>query len=208
MNQINSNVPKATMQRYPIYLKALRKLYNMGVERILSRELSLFVDIESTTIRRDFSFIGSLGKQGYGYDVKLLIETFDKLLGVSFEEKLILVGAGNLGRAILNYNRWNHVVGEISCAFDVDPNKLGEVSGIPIYHMSELETRIPEGCRIAIVTVSKNVQETVDRLVSMGVKGFVDFSSEHIQVPKDVVVKTVDVVSTIQELIFQTNNIR
>ncbi len=208
MNQINSNVPKATMQRYPIYLKALRKLYNMGVERILSRELSLFVDIESTTIRRDFSFIGSLGKQGYGYDVKVLIETFDKLLGVSFEEKLILVGAGNLGRAILNYNRWNHVVGEISCAFDVDPNKLGEVSGIPIYHMSELETRIPEGCRIAIVTVSKNVQETVDRLVSMGVKGFVDFSSEHIQVPKDVVVKTVDVVSTIQELIFQTNNIR
>lgn len=208
MNQISSNVPKATMQRYPIYLKALRKLYNMGVERILSRELSLFVDIESTTIRRDFSFIGSLGKQGYGYDVKVLIETFDKLLGVSFEEKLILVGAGNLGRAILNYNRWNHVVGEISCAFDVDPNKLGEVSGIPIYHMSELETRIPEGCRIAIVTVSKNVQETVDRLVSMGVKGFVDFSSEHIQVPKDVVVKTVDVVSTIQELIFQTNNIR
>ncbi len=208
MNQISSNVPKATMQRYPIYLKALRKLYNMGVERILSRELSLFVDIESTTIRRDFSFIGSLGKQGYGYDVKVLIETFDKLLGVSFEEKLILVGAGNLGRAILNYNRWNHVVGEISCAFDVDPNKLGEVSGIPIYHMSELENRIPEGCRIAIVTVSKNVQETVDRLVSLGVKGFVDFSSEHIQVPKDVVIKTVDVVSTIQELIFQTNNIR
>lgn len=208
MNQISSNVPKATMQRYPIYLKALRKLYNMGVERILSRELSLFVDIESTTIRRDFSFIGSLGKQGYGYDVKVLIETFDKLLGVSFEEKLILVGAGNLGRAILNYNRWNHVVGEISCAFDVDPNKLGEVSGIPIYHMSELENRIPEGCRIAIITVSKNVQETVDRLVSLGVKGFVDFSSEHIQVPKDVVIKTVDVVSTIQELIFQTNNIR
>ena len=208
MNQTHSNVPKATMQRYPIYLKALRKLYNMGVERILSRELSLFVDIESTTIRRDFSFIGSLGKQGYGYDVKLLIETFDKLLGVSFEEKLILVGSGNLGRAILNYNRWNHVVGEITCAFDVDPNKLGEVSNIPIYHMSELESRIPEGCRIAIVTVSKNVQETVDRLVACGIRGFVDFSSEHIQVPKDVVVKTVDVVSTIQELIFQTNNIR
>ena len=209
INQINSNnVPKATMQRYPIYLKALRKLYNMGGERMLSRELSLFVDIESTTIRRDFSFIGSLGKQGYGYDVKTLIDTFDNLLGVSFDEELILVGAGNLGRAILNYNRWNHVVGEISCAFDIDPNKLGEVSDIPIYHMSELEERIPKGCRIAIVTVSKNVQETIDRLVDLGIVGIVDFSSEHIQVPKDVVVKTVDVVSTIQELIFQTNNIR
>jgi redox-sensing transcriptional repressor len=203
-----TNVPKATMQRYPIYLKALRKLYNMGVERILSRELALFVDIESTTIRRDFSFIGSLGKQGYGYDVKTLIDTFDDLLGVSFEEELILVGAGNLGREILNYNRWNNVVGEIACAFDIDPNKLGEVSDIPIYHMSELEERVPKGCRIAIVTVSKNVQETIDRLVDMGIVGIVDFSSEHIQVPKDVVVKTVDVVSTVQELIFQTNNIR
>lgn len=202
-----SNVPKATMQRYPVYLKALRKLYGMGVERVLSRELSLFVDIEPTTIRRDFSFIGSLGKQGYGYDVQTLIETFDDLLGVSFEEKLILVGAGNLGRAILNYNRWNHVVGEIACAFDIEADKLGQVSDIPIYHMSELEERMPEGCRIAIVTVSKNVQETVDRLIDLGIRGIVDFSSEHIQIPDNVVIKTVDVVSTIQELIFETNNI-
>lgn len=200
------SVPKATMQRYPVYLKALRKLQSMGVERILSRELSLFVDIESTTIRRDFSFIGSLGKQGYGYDVASLIETFDNLLGVSFDEKIVLIGAGNLGRAILNYNRWNHVVGEIVCAFDIDPAKLGEVSDIPIYHMSQLSECMPEGCRIAIVTVSKNVQETVDKLVKLGIVGIVDFSSEHIQVPKHVAIKSVDVVSTIQELIFQTNN--
>ena len=202
------NVPKATMQRYPVYLKALRKLQSMGVERILSRELSLFVDIESTTIRRDFSFVGSMGKQGYGYEVNDLINTFDELLGVNFDEKIVLVGAGNLGRAILNYNRWNHVVGEIVCAFDIDPKKLGVVSDIPIYHMSELENKMPEGCRIAIVTVSENIQETVDRLVDLGIVGIVDFSSEHIQVPKTVAIKSVDVVSTIQELIFQANNFR
>ncbi len=201
-------VPKATMQRYPVYLKALRKLQSMGVERILSRELSLFVDIESTTIRRDFSFVGSMGKQGYGYEVDNLINTFDELLGVNFDEKIVLVGAGNLGRAILNYNRWNHVVGEIVCAFDIDPKKLGVVSDIPIYHISELEEKMPEGCRIAIVTVSENIQETVDRLVNLGIEGIVDFSSEHIQVPKNVAIKSVDVVSTIQELIFQANNFR
>lgn len=200
------NVPKATMQRYPVYLKALRKLQSMGVDRILSRELSLFVDIESTTIRRDFSFVGSLGKQGYGYDVENLIETFDELLGVNFDEKIVLVGAGNLGRAILNYNRWNHVVGEIVCAFDADPKKLGVVSEIPIYHMSELEEKLPDGCRIAILTVSHNVQETVDRLVELGISGFVDFSGEHIQIPRDVAIKSVDVVAAIQELIFQVNN--
>lgn len=202
------NVPKATMQRYPVYLKALRKLQSMGVDRILSRELSLFVDIESTTIRRDFSFVGSMGKQGYGYAVEDLIATFDELLGVGFDEKIVLIGAGNLGRAILNYNRWNHVVGEIVCAFDIDLKKLGQASDIPIYHMSELEDKIPEGCRIAIVTVSKNIQETVDRLVDLGIVGIVDFSSEHIQVPNNVAIKSVDVVSTIQELIFQANNFR
>lgn len=207
MTNTKFNVPKATMQRYPIYLKALRKLQNMGVERILSRELALFVDIESTTIRRDFSFIGSLGKQGYGYDVQSLITTFEELLGVSFDEKIILVGVGNLGKAIMNYNRWNNVVGEIVCAFDIDPNKIGTENGIPVFHMNELGTRIPEGCRIAILTISQNVQETIDKLVTLGIKGIVDFSHEHIQVPKGVVIKPVDVVSTIQELIFQTNNI-
>ena len=85
----NKNVPKATLQRYPIYLKALRKLANSGVERILSKELSEYVNIESTTIRRDFSFLGNLGKQGYGYDVKNLIDIFSKELGLEFDEKII-----------------------------------------------------------------------------------------------------------------------
>lgn len=126
---------------------------------------------------------------------------------MNYDEKLILVGVGNLGKALLNYNRWNHVVGEIECAFDVDPNKLGEVNNTPVYHLSELKQRLPEHCRIAILTVSQNVQDTINKLVDAGIKGIVDFSQEHIQVPKGVIVKNVDVVSTIQELIFQTNNI-
>ena len=69
-------VPKATLQRYPVYLKALRKLRAEGKTRILSRELAEYVSIESTTIRRDFSFLGNLGKQGYGYDVENLITIF------------------------------------------------------------------------------------------------------------------------------------
>ncbi len=207
MSENKVKVPKATMQRYPIYLKALRKLQSMGIERVLSRELALFVDIESTTIRRDFSFIGSLGKQGYGYDIVKLIDTFEALLGVAYDEKIILVGVGNLGKAIMNYNRWNHVVGEIVCAFDSDPAKVGYENGIPVYHMNEVATKMPEGCRIAILTISQNVQDTIDKLVNVGIKGFVDFSHEHIQVPKGIVVKPVDVVSTIQELIFQTNNL-
>lgn len=199
-------VPKATLQRYPLYLKALRRLKKNGVQRIMSKELSTFVDIESTTIRRDFSFLGNLGKQGYGYDVDRLIEIFNAELGVDFDEKIILVGAGNLGRALMNYNKWDHVVGEIACAFDMDETKSGVKFGVQIYPMTQLEEKIPEGCHIAILTISHMIQETVDRLVACGITGLVDFTHEHFLVPKGVAVKVVDVVSSVQELVFITNS--
>ena len=200
------SVPKATLQRYPIYLKALNRLEKNGIERVMSKELALMVDIEPTTIRRDFSFLGNLGKQGYGYSVKKLIEIFNKQLGVNFDEKIILVGAGNLGSALLNYNKWDYVVGEIACGFDVDEKKCGELFGVQIYPMDQLETKIPEGCHIAILTISHHVQETVNRLVECGITGIVDFTHQHISAPKGVVIKAIDVVSSIQELVFSTNS--
>lgn len=201
------NVPKATLQRYPVYLKALRKLKSSGVERIMSKELASVVNIEPTTIRRDFSFLGNLGKQGYGYDVNRLIEIFNQQLGMDFDEKIILVGAGNMGRALMKYNKWDYVVGEIACAFDANPDRQGVRFGIPVYDIADLEKKVPDGCRIAILAISENIQQTVDRLIACGITGLVDFTHEHIQIPKGVVLKSVDVVSSIQELVFETNNL-
>ena len=203
---MEKKVPKATLQRYPVYLKALRKLSAEGVTRIMSKTLADYVSIESTTIRRDFSFLGNLGKQGYGYDVNDLIQIFSDQLGVNFDEKIILIGAGNLGKALLNYNNWNHVVGEIVCAFDLAPEKVTGAS-VPVYSLSEISTKIPSGCRIAILCISEKVQETVDLLVKNGIRGFVSFAVDHFSVPQGVYVKQVDVVSSIQELVFETNAI-
>ncbi len=200
-------VPKATLKRYPIYLKALKKLKRDGESRILSRELAEVCDIQATTIRRDFSFIGSLGKQGFGYDIDALIDTFNQLLGMNYVEKIVIIGVGNLGRALLNYKRWNQGVGEIVCGFDVDPNVVGDVNGIPVYHLKDFAKYKPEGCRLAILTVSKDIQETVDMIIDNGITGVVDFSHEHVQVPRGVILKQVDVISAIQELIFQANNL-
>lgn len=200
-------VPKATLKRYPIYLKALRMLSNNGVARVLSSQLADMTDIQATTIRRDFSFIGSLGKQGYGYDVESVINIFNTLLGVSYREDIIIVGVGNLGKALLNYNRWTQVVGEIVCGFDLDPEKCGVVNGVPVYPLSELEEKIPPNCRVAIVTVSHDAQSVIDKLTACGVTGIIDFSNEHIKVEKNVILRQIDVVGAIQEIIFQANNI-
>lgn len=207
MNGKKKMVPKATLQRYPIYLKALRKLAQKGIDKIMSKDLAELVDIEPTTIRRDFSFIGTLGRQGYGYDVKTLLEVFSNELGMVAEEKIILVGAGNLGRALLKYNGWDHVVGEIVCAFDISEDRLGVRFDVPVYHIDDIEKYKPEECRVAILAISKDVQETVDRLIEIGITGIVDFTQEHIQVPKGVLLRHVDVVSAIQEIIFEANAI-
>ena len=201
---VEKKVPKATLQRYPVYLKALRRLKAEGVTRVMSKTLADYVSIESTTIRRDFSFLGNLGKQGYGYDVNDLIQIFSDQLGVNFDEKIILIGAGNLGKALLNYNNWNHVVGEIVCAFDLEPERITGAS-VPVYGLNELSQRIPSGCRIAILCISKETQETVDLLVKNGIRGIVSFAVDHFSVPLGVYVKQVDVVSSIQELVFETN---
>lgn len=198
-------VPKATLQRYPVYLKALRRMKKYGKTRVMSKELSESVNIESATIRRDFSLLGNLGKQGYGYDIDHLIERFNQELGLDFDEKIILVGAGNLGRALMKYNKWDHVVGEITCAFDKDPDRQGIRFHIPVYDISEFKEKIPKGCRIAILAISDDVQSTVDALLECGIKGIVDFTHKHIHVPKGVSIKVVDVVASIQELVFETN---
>lgn len=200
-------VPKATMHRYPLYLKALKKLHSLGIDRIMSNQLGSFINVEPTTIRRDFSFIGTLGKQGYGYDIKSLIETFEGHLGGTYNEKIIIIGAGNLGRALMNYNRWNSVVGEVACAFDIDDSKIGIVNDIPVYPLSTLQTNMPQGCRLAILTVSHDAQETVDKLIDAGIVGFISFTNDHIRIPRNVFIKNVDVISSIQELVFQVNNI-
>ena len=203
------SISKATLKRYPVYLKALRKLSDEGIKKILSEELSKYVDIKPTTIRRDFSLIGQLGKQGYGYDVESLIDIFSKQLGEDYQEKMILIGVGRLGTAILNYNNWNHVAGEIVCAFDLKPDKRNSEPkvNVPVYHIDELSQRIPSGCHIAILCIPSGAQKIVDKLHELGIKGIVNFTREHFVLPDGMIKSDVDVVSTIQELVFEVNSL-
>ena len=203
-----TEISRATLRRYPVYLKALRKLSSEGKKRIMSSELAEYVDIRSTTIRRDFSLIGQLGKQGYGYDVDELINIFAKELGEDYDEKMILIGVGRLGTAILNYHTWNHVAGEIICAFDLKPEKRNSEPkvNVPVYHISQLREKMPEGCEIAILCIPSGAQQIVDELHDLGIKGIVNFTREHFVLPEGMIKRDVDVVSTIQELVFEVNS--
>ena len=202
---MTKKISNATLHRYPIYLKALKKIQKDGKDKIMSNELAKYVNIKSTTIRRDFSLIGTLGKQGYGYNVNDLIDIFSKELGGEYNEKIILIGCGNFGKTILNYKNWSDVVGEIVCGFDTVIEDKQDLN-VPVYHIDELAEKIPFGSKIAILTGADNIQATVDKLIDCGIIGIVNFTHEHVNVSEGVVIRDVDVVSSIQEIVFQTSD--
>lgn len=205
----SKKISKATMSRFPVYLKALRKMQHDGIEVCLSSELDKATGIQDTTIRRDFTYLSktdNFGRRGKGYDVKHLIDGLSEILGLGLDESIILIGIGNLGSAILKYNRWQYTVGKIVCGYDQDKNKEGERFGVKLYSIDDLEKTFPSNCKIAILAISNDVQATIDRLIPLGIKGIVDFTHSHFIVPPDVEVQPVDVVVAIQELVINMNS--
>ncbi|WP_334331632.1 MULTISPECIES: redox-sensing transcriptional repressor Rex [unclassified Companilactobacillus] len=200
-----TTVPNATIKRLPIYYRYFQFLRDEGTKKISSGELSEGVKIDSATIRRDFSYLGALGKRGYGYDVNDLVAFFKKLLNQDKRTNVALIGVGNLGNALLNYNfsRTNNV--RIAAAFDINKEIVGTVkSGVPVYDISELKEQLHlQQIDVCILTVSSNAaQTTADLLADAGVRGVLNFTPVIINVPSSIRVHYVDLANELQTLIF------
>ena len=206
---MSTEIPRATARRLPIYHRYLRYLHNAGKARISSNELSEAVKVDSATIRRDFSYFGALGKRGYGYDVEYLLDFFSKTLNQDRLTNVALIGVGNLGHALLNYNFHLSNNVRISCAFDVNEEIVGKiVSGVPVYNMSEMieQLRIQQ-IDVAILTVPQNVaQKATNDLTEAGIKGIMNFTPIRLSVPEDVRIQNVDLTNELQTLIYFLDN--
>ncbi|ALV22687.1 MAG: redox-sensing transcriptional repressor Rex [Carnobacterium sp.] len=201
----NLKVPKATAKRLPIYYRYLRFLHDAGKERVSSTELSAAVKVDSATIRRDFSYFGALGKRGYGYDVEDLMNFFSKTLKQDRLTNVALIGVGNLGHALLNYNFHQSNNMRISAAFDINKEIVGTIlSGVPVYPMSEMVEQLRlQQIEVVILTVPTEVaQETTNDLAEAGVKGIMNFTPIRISVPKSIRVQNVDLTNELQTLIY------
>jgi redox-sensing transcriptional repressor len=198
-------IPRATAKRLPIYYRYLNILLDADKTRVSSTELSEAVKVDSATIRRDFSYFGALGKRGYGYDVESLIKFFKKILNQDRLTNVALIGVGNLGHALLNFNFHQDGNVRISAAFDVNADIANTIqSGVPIYPMSELRTQLEEQqIQVAILTVPADVAQSVtDDAVAGGVTGILNFTPLRVTVPKDVRVQNVDLTNELQTLIY------
>lgn len=167
-------IPKATARRLPLYYRYLRMLHDTGKNKVSSTELSEAVQVDSATIRRDFSYFGELGKRGYGYDVENLMNFFAKTLNEDELTNVALIGVGNLGSALLKYKFHQSNSIRVSCAFDVNEDIVGRiVDGIPVYPMEDMMEQIRvQQIEVAILTIpARKAQEVVNKLAEAGVKG-------------------------------------
>ena len=198
-------IPKATARRLPLYYRYLRMLHDTGKNKVSSTELSEAVQVDSATIRRDFSYFGELGKRGYGYDVENLMNFFAKTLNEDELTNVAFIGVGNLGSALLKYKFHQSNSIRVSCAFDVNEDIVGRiVDGIPVYPMEDMMEQIRvQQIEVAILTIpARKAQEVVNKLAEAGVKGILNFTAARLVAPPEVLIQNVDLTNELQTLIY------
>lgn len=198
-------VPYATRKRLPIYYKLLKSLQDSHVESITSTELAKLLKIDSTTIRRDFSAIGKLGKKGTGYPISSIISIFEDEFGLNKLEGIVLIGLGHLGSAVAKYYEVQDSVSYISQIFEVDDELIGtNFMEIPILNYKDIAEQIDHSSKIAILTVPGNrAQVILDELEALGIRGFVNFTGTKVfSNNQDVLISDIDITQVIQSLIY------
>lgn len=173
-------VSDAVIHRLPRYYRYLDDLYNKGVVRISSNTLGNKMDITASQIRQDLSCFGEFGQQGYGYNVAELRSEIGHILGIDNGHRLIVIGAGHLGHALLQNFDFRKVGFEIDSAFDLAPALIGsEINGVTIRSMDELDDYVAlHHPNVAVLTVPQSVaQPLADKLISLGIKGFWNFTN-------------------------------
>ncbi|MBQ9686202.1 MAG: redox-sensing transcriptional repressor Rex [Oscillospiraceae bacterium] len=180
--KVSNNV----IRRLPRYLRKLDELTENGVSRISSFELGHQLGLTPSQIRQDFSCFGEFGQQGYGYNVVALRQQIAMILGMDRGFKAILIGVGNIGRALMEnfcFNDWGF---ELAAAFDIKPALIGtEYKGVPIYGIDELESYLAEHqISVAVLTVPKTVAINVtETLTGNGIDAIWNFTNVELTEP-------------------------
>ena len=196
-------ISQAVISRLPRYYRYLSELRDEGVERISSQELSKKMQVTASQIRQDLNHFGGFGQQGYGYNVEYLFVEIAKILGLDQEHKLVLIGAGNLGQALLNYNNFERRGFIFKGIFDQNPNLHGtKIIDLEIKPMEELASFIKENnIDIAVLTIPKSsAVKVAEKLVECNIKAIWNFAPVDLNVPEHVHVENVHLSDSLMKL--------
>jgi redox-sensing transcriptional repressor len=198
-------IPEAAVARLAVYLRVLSGMKEQGITTVSSEELSVAAGVNSAKLRKDLSYIGTYGTRGVGYEVEVLIDQIERVLGLTREQSVAVVGIGNLGHALANYGGFPGRGFPVTALFDVDPDLMGvPVGGIPVNHIDDIASvcAAKEITIGVIATPPAAAQVVCDRLVQAGVECILNFAPVVLQVPETVEVRKVDLAVELQILSF------
>ena len=178
-------VSTAVIRRLPRYYRHLNDLHLAGVERISSNALGESMGLTASQIRQDLSCFGEFGQQGYGYNVEKLRGEISDILGMDRGHTAVILGAGNLGRALMENFHFDRNGVRLSAAFDIAPELVGcSLSGVPVYHVDQLDSYLRDHrTSIGVLTVPRGVANQIAaRLITGGVKGIWNFTNSELNV--------------------------
>ena len=196
-------ISQAVIGRLPRYFRYLGELKDEGVERISSQDLSALMKVTASQIRQDFNNFGGFGQQGYGYNVEYLYDEIGKILGLDRRHKFVIIGAGNLGRALGNYTNFERRGFIFRGMFDSNPELVGsQVRGIGVMPMEELERFIQENdIDIAVLAIPKaSAVPVAERLVKTGIRAIWNFAHVDLNVPEGNQVENVHLSDSLMKL--------
>lgn len=200
------HIPRATIQRLAIYVQVLENLARDGVEVVSSNPLAEACGVNGSQVRKDLAYFGEFGVRGVGYKVEALIRAITSSLGVNREWRMALIGAGNLGRAILNHGEFRARGFNIVAVFDCDPFKIGEIMhGLEVRCTDALPELAPElGIEMGIITTPpERAQRATNHLISAGIFSILNFAPARVRVPDYVHVEYVDFFHHLYALAFE-----
>jgi redox-sensing transcriptional repressor len=198
-------IPDIIIGRLPVYLRALQRLAEKGIQTTSSQELGEIVGISAAQIRKDISQFGEFGKQGTGYSIPFLIERLRDILKVNRVWDVVIVGMGDIGHALARYNGFSNRGFRVTMVFDNDPQKVGEKVGeFEIIDTALLAEKLKTNkIKVAMLTVpAAAAQEMADQLVKAGVKAILNYAPTSLNVPADVRVQYIDPVTHLQRMTY------
>jgi redox-sensing transcriptional repressor len=202
---MNTKLPPRTIERLSKYRRLLDKYKDPDEAYIYSHKLAGLLNLTPEQVRRDLMLIGLTGNHRKGYNIRALIRMIGNTIDRQESQHVALIGIGNLGRAVLGFIRKADTRMNIVAAFDIDRNKINtQIAGVPCYDIVEAGQIIRDkNIHIAILTVPPEVAvSTATMLLQSGIRGILNFTSEHIDVPEDIYLKDYDIITSLEEIGF------
>lgn len=196
-------IAESTVRRLSLYLRFLEEFEEQGAKTVSSEALAARGGTTSAQVRKDLSFFGSFGKRGLGYLVPELKAQLREILGLTRRYRVVVVGAGKIGSALVQYGGFGARGFDLAGIYDSDPKKIGKQWGtLTVRDVTQLEKDLKEHPAdiAAVVTPADSAQPVADRLVKCGVTAILNFAPAQIQVPDTVTVKTVNLVLELEAL--------